>query len=308
MISPASVSVVIPTIGRASLRMAVESALRQSAPPGEIIVVLDRDCDLELPESDLIRVLRTSGGEGPSIAKHIGVSAARGDVVALLDDDDVWRHHKLEKQLAVPPPGDEWIVSCQYVYHVDGRRPRTYPRTLLRRGERLTPYLFQFHSLPPRHPRWLLPSTLLFPRAIAQRVPWSVSAGSIHDDPKWVIEVQRALPQIRIVQVPEPLVDVMCTPGSVSNSGVDQSKEYIDWGKSELASESRRLRGDYMLCDPVHSALLAGSFCGVAKSVAEGVRTGRPGAYAWLYVFAALTKISWRRAKTFAVRVRIRLR
>ena len=44
-------------------------------------------------------------------------------------------------------------------------------------------------------------------------VPLSVSAGSIHDDPLWLMEVHRALPDLPIVQLPEPLVDVNATPG-----------------------------------------------------------------------------------------------
>jgi hypothetical protein len=300
MTSGTAVSVVIPTIGRASLRRAVESALHQTSPPMEVIVVVDADCELDLPDSDSIRVLRTPGGVGPSGAKHIGVSSAQGDVIALLDDDDVWRPHKLEIQLAAVPPGHEWIVSCRYVYHVDGRKPHTYPRTLLRSDERIAPYLFQFHSPPPRQQRWLAVPTLVFPRAVAQRVPWSVSGGSIHDDAKWVIEVRRALPNLRIVQVPEPLVDVICTPGSVSLPGVDQSREYIDWGICELADESRRVRGDYMLGDPVTSAIAVGSFRGVARSMVAGARHGRPGVWAWVYAVAAIMKIGWRRVSSVA--------
>ena len=111
VINGTAVSVVIPTIGRASLRTAVDSALNQTSPPMEVIVVLDRDCDPDLPESDSIRVLRTPGRVGPSRAKQIGVESAKGNVIALLDDDDVWYPDKLEKQLAAAPVGDEWIVS-----------------------------------------------------------------------------------------------------------------------------------------------------------------------------------------------------
>lgn len=308
MISSTSVSVVIPTICRASLRRAVDSALQQTLPPGEIIVVVDREGEPDLPDSDAIRVVRTSGGVGPSIAKHIGVSAAKGDVIALLDDDDVWRSHKLEKQLAVAPPGDEWIVSCQYEFHIDGRKPRTYPATLLRRDERIAQYLFQFRSPPPRRVRWLAVPTLMFPRAVAQRVPWSVSAGSIHDDPKWLIEVQRALPNIQIIQVDEPLVDVICTPGSVSFTEADQSKEFIDWGNRELVDESSRVRGDFMLGDPVTSAIAGDSVRSVVRAMAAGIRAGRPGVWAWVYAVAAIMKIVWLRTRRIATRAPERLR
>ncbi|MFG1930093.1 glycosyltransferase family 2 protein [Mycobacterium sp. NPDC048908] len=292
-------SVVIPTIGRASLRTAVESVLNQTAPPGEIIVVVDRDCEPDLPDFGSIRVLRTAGGEGPSIAKDIGVAAAKGDVIALLDDDDVWRLTKLEKQLAAVPPVSDWIVSCRYAIHRNGRKPVTYPQRLIHPRERIAPYLFEMRSMPPREHRWLVVPSLVFPRELAQRVPWSVSAGSIHDDPKWQIEVQRALPGLEIVQIPDVLVDVIWTPNavSVSRPGVDRSWEYIDWGIRELADESKRVMGDYMLTEPVTSAMRVGSFRGVTRSIAAGVRSGRPGLFAWIFAVAALVRVGWRQVK-----------
>jgi hypothetical protein len=264
----------------------------------EVIVVVDADCEPDLPNDDSIRVLWTSGGVGPSRAKHLGISSAEGDLIALLDDDDLWRPDKLEKQLAAAPPGDDWILSCRYIQHVDGRAPVTLPRTLLGRDEQIAPYLFQFHSPPPRRVRWMAVPTLVFPRAVAQRVPWSVAADSIHEDPKWLMEVRRALPSLRIVQVPEPLVDVICTPRSISRPGVDQSKQFIEWGIRELADESSRVRGDYMLGDPVTSAIAAGSFRGVVRSMVAGLRSGRPGLWAWLYAAAAIVRIGWRRVKS----------
>src|ERR1700686_3154019 len=117
MMRQMSVSVVIPTICRASLRLAVGSALAQTVPPLEVIVVVDVDRDPDLPAYDAVRVLRTSGRVGPSHARQIGVESAKGDVIALLDDDDSWRPDKLEKQLAAAPEGDEWIVSCRYLRH-----------------------------------------------------------------------------------------------------------------------------------------------------------------------------------------------
>jgi glycosyltransferase involved in cell wall biosynthesis len=301
VISGTAVSVVIPTVGRASLRRAVESALHQTSPPMEVIVVVDAECDPDLPDSDLIRVLRTPGGAGPSYAKHIGVESATGNVIALLDDDDAWHPDKLEKQLAAAPFGDEWIVSCRYVFHADGRKPVTVPRRLIRPDEQITTYFFKYRS--PRRYRFLGTPTLVFPRAVAQRVPWSVSAGSIHDDAKWLIEVQRAFPDLPIVQLPELLVDVFATPGSVSRPGVDRSKEYIDWGIRELADESGRVRGDYLLTSPVSSALAVGSLRGVARSMVAGVRSGRPGPWAWVYAWAAMVRIGWRWARREAAQV-----
>lgn len=283
------VSVVIPTIGRASLRKAVESALRQTSPPIEVVVVLDADCEPDLPPSPAVRVVRTSGGVGASMAKHIGVQAATGNVIALLDDDDVWRDDKLEVQLAAAPPGDQWIVASRFYVHVGDAEPVVGPRTPITRDERVAPFLFEFREQ--RAYNMVQTSTLVFPAAVTRTVPMSVAAGSIHDDPKWLIEVRRAFPDLPIIQVPEPLVDVIWTAGSLSRSGVDRSQELIDWGIRELADESKRVRGDYLLTSPVGSALGAGSLGGVARSIVAAVRCGRPGPLAWASVTKSILKL-----------------
>lgn len=295
-----TVSVVIPTICRPSLRVAVESALRQTSPPLEVIVVQDADGEPDLPDSPAVRVVRTTGRVGASLAKHVGIEAATGTVIALLDDDDVWRPDKLERQLAAAPPGHEWIVASRFAVHADGREPIIGPRTLIGRHEPVAAFLFELRQ--PQAFNMVQTSTLLFPRALTQAVPMSVAAGSIHDDPKWLIEVRRALPQIPIIQVAEPLVDIMWTAASLSRSGVDRSQELIAWGMGELADESKRVRGDYLLTSPVGSALGAGSFRGVGTSVVAAVRYGRPGLLAWASVVKSLLRLA--RGRIDAVRHR----
>ncbi|WP_166429243.1 glycosyltransferase family 2 protein [Mycolicibacterium obuense] len=293
-----TVSVIIPTVGRASLRIAVESALNQTVPPLEVIVVVDSDREPELPISEAIRVLRTSGGEGPGRARQLGIDSANGSIIALLDDDDSWRHAKLERQLAAAPDcRDSWIVSCRYERRADGRKPLTMPRRLIGPHERVAPYLMQLASMRRARPSIAVP-TLMFPRAVADAVPLSVSAGSIHDDPSWLMRVQRELPDLPILQLPDCLVEVNVTANSESRPGVDRSADYIDWGKSELADESKRVRGDYFLYSPVSSALEAGSFRGVLRSIVASVRWGRPGIWAWVYVSTATTRIALRKVRS----------
>ena len=284
------VSVVIPTIGRASLRRAVESALNQTSPPMEVVVVLDRDCEPDLPESHSVRVVRTPGGVGPSRAKQFGIEVAKGNVIALLDDDDLWYPDKLEKQLAAAPAGDHWIMSCRSVFRTDWRKPVICPRTLIEPDARVPDYLFTFRSVRRGRPTLPVPS-LVFPKAVAHQVPLSVSAGSIHDDPKWLMEVQRAIPDLRIIQVPDALVEVNVGKGSLSRPGSDRSKADIDWGIQELVDETPRVRGDYLLVIGVSSALEVGSLRGVARSMVAGVRWGRPGPWAWAYGVAAVLRI-----------------
>src|SRR5271156_4184413 len=90
------ISVVIPTRNRPELLIrAVRSALIQTYDSIEVVVVIDgRDqASVEaLSEVSDARLrfieLEQSGGGNP--ARNIGVSAAKGNWVALLDDDDEW--------------------------------------------------------------------------------------------------------------------------------------------------------------------------------------------------------------------------
>ncbi len=85
------------------LREAIDSALAQSYPPLEVIVVDDGSTDAT-PEvlasyGDRIRVLRQSNRRAAA-ARNAGIAAARGEYVAFLDADDVWPRRKLELQMA----------------------------------------------------------------------------------------------------------------------------------------------------------------------------------------------------------------
>jgi hypothetical protein len=90
-----SLSVVIPTIGRARLAAVVDAALADPATT-EVVVVADRDrpsVERVLAAADLAdepRVVLVDGaGRGPAAARQTGIVASHGDVVVLLDDDVV---------------------------------------------------------------------------------------------------------------------------------------------------------------------------------------------------------------------------
>jgi len=98
-----SVSVIIPTYNRAgSVVRAVESALNQTAPPMEVIVVDDGSTDATpealRPFGDRIVYIRQEN-QGVSAARNAGIAASRGSLIAFLDSDDIWMPWKLELQL-----------------------------------------------------------------------------------------------------------------------------------------------------------------------------------------------------------------
>jgi glycosyltransferase involved in cell wall biosynthesis len=98
------VSVLIPTFNRRTQTVAaVDSALSQTVPVDEIIVVDDGSTDgttehLRSHYGTRVRVLRQENA-GASAARNRGIREAKGEWIAFLDSDDVWFPTKIERQL-----------------------------------------------------------------------------------------------------------------------------------------------------------------------------------------------------------------
>ena len=101
----ANVSVIIPAYNAESyLAETIESALAQTAPPAEILVVDDGSTDRTAEvargfEARGVRVLRKANG-GPASARNEAIRHSTGEYLAFLDSDDLWVPDKLEAQLA----------------------------------------------------------------------------------------------------------------------------------------------------------------------------------------------------------------
>jgi succinoglycan biosynthesis protein ExoO len=98
-------SVIIPAYNVSDIvGRAIRSAAAQTLPPLEILVIDDCSTDntvevvkalaLDIPS---IRLLSTPANSGPSAARNIGLRAAQGDWIALLDSDDAWKPRRLER-------------------------------------------------------------------------------------------------------------------------------------------------------------------------------------------------------------------
>lgn len=122
------VSVVLPTYKRAhKLKATIDSVFNQTYRNWELIVIDDNDCsDAHGQETrDVVKLYQHShnivfishgGNKGACAARNMGISSAKGEFVAFLDDDDTWSTNKLELQLNVfQSAPDVGFVFCDYV-------------------------------------------------------------------------------------------------------------------------------------------------------------------------------------------------
>ena len=121
------VSVIVPTFDRAGpVAEALDSVIAQQGVGFELIVVDDGSTDATAEVlagyGDRITVLRLPH-RGVSAARNRGVAASRGDLLAFLDSDDLWRPGKLAAQVAYMDAHPE-IAICQTeeIWIRNGRR------------------------------------------------------------------------------------------------------------------------------------------------------------------------------------------
>jgi glycosyltransferase involved in cell wall biosynthesis len=122
------VSVIIPTYNHGRyITDAVDSALAQTHPASEVIVVddgsTDQTCDLVAPYRHRVRYIYQPN-RGLSAARNTGINAARGEWLAFLDADDFWLPEKLERQANViaTSPGVVLVYCSAWRIESDGSR------------------------------------------------------------------------------------------------------------------------------------------------------------------------------------------
>jgi len=124
------ISVIIPTYKRATLiPRAIGTVRRQTYGNIEILVVDDASPDntasvvQAIPDSR-IRYIRHENNKGSSATRNTGIRAAKGELIAFIDDDDEWCEDKLEIQVKKIAECD--VVLCMGI--AGGRPLRVHRR------------------------------------------------------------------------------------------------------------------------------------------------------------------------------------
>jgi glycosyltransferase involved in cell wall biosynthesis len=215
----ADVTVVIPSYNRpVACRGAILSALGQTLPPREVLLVVDgvdthAYASLEDDIADKrLRVLRPGRQQGPSGVRNLGVAEASSPCVAFLDDDDYWLPDKLERQLAFVHQvvGDAPFVSTTAIAALRVDQATRWPLRDPSPGEPVADFLFGLGA-PPRGGRVIQTSTFLTTRDLALATPMR---GRAYEDWDWLIRASLAAPH---VHVPEPLVIFHQAAGSLTS-------------------------------------------------------------------------------------------
>jgi Glycosyltransferases involved in cell wall biogenesis len=131
----ADATIVIPFYNDPYVAEAVESALAQTHPSVEVIVVDDGStscAELLAPYLDRIHYIGKANG-GTASALNAGFRLASGRYVAWLSSDDRFRPEKIARQMAAMEAAGAWIGHTAFAV-IDGEGRVTNPHVLLGGG------------------------------------------------------------------------------------------------------------------------------------------------------------------------------
>ncbi|WP_369413862.1 glycosyltransferase [Aeromicrobium wangtongii] len=260
------IAVVIPTVGRPSLRESIQSVRDQTLPANHVQVIAVFDTP-EPPSGALAKMadttLWTGGGRGGGAARQLGVDSCDAEWVAFLDDDDSWAADKLRLQLtaAQQHPERPTAVGCRLRESTDPAMSNiATPARRCRVDESISDYLFVRRG-PTVRRNGIPTSTLLVDATTARElVRWDPKL-SRHQDWDWLVKFDQ-VPNRRFVHLPEVLVQkTMGTEASISANA--DWRASLAWYDASSARWSRRSRADFLIAQGLRYALQARSMAGV---------------------------------------------
>lgn len=208
------VSVILPAYNRETLvARAIDSVLAQTYGDFELIIVDDASKDgtravLETyRDHPKVRLILSDVNRGGSGARNLGIEAARGELIAFQDSDDVWLPHKLAAQVAAldanPKAGlcycGSLFSSPERTYYIPepvfARLEGDMSAEILRRNTTST-------------------QVLVMRRAVLDKTgPFDATLKRFQD---WDLMI-RVAQETPFVFLPEPMVVIFATAGNISS-------------------------------------------------------------------------------------------
>ncbi|APY11008.1 glycosyl transferase [Seonamhaeicola sp. S2-3] len=116
------VSIITPTYNSESfIKQTITSILNQTYTNWELILVDDASTDKTveiinqfLKTNPQISLLQNSKNRGAAISRNKGIEAAKGDFIAFLDADDLWKPDKLKKQIKFMQDNEADVCFSSY--------------------------------------------------------------------------------------------------------------------------------------------------------------------------------------------------
>lgn len=168
MTAQSLVSIIIPSWNTASyVREAVDSALAQTYPNCEIIVVDDGSTDdTKAVLEPYVRTKKITyiyqANTGLSGARNAGIKASRGEFIALLDSDDIFLPEKIAEQVTYLNEHPACDVSYCNLYHFwDGESALLRLNYEYYSGDDVLPHLL--------HMNFIAPLSVVLRRSVIER-------------------------------------------------------------------------------------------------------------------------------------------
>jgi glycosyltransferase involved in cell wall biosynthesis len=234
------VTAIVPTRGRPrQVREAIDSILGQRYPGAiECLVVFDGeppDRDLErMSDGDReVRVLENTRSPGLPGARNTAILAARGELLAICDDDDRWLPDRLDRGAAELARSTDCDVAAGAIRLLYGDREvdRSFAGSRIRLADLLRDRIVAAHS-----------STLLVRRSAYEEVGLvdEDAPGGYAEDYDWLLRAARAKP---IAFVGPPAVALIDRTGSMFADWrrLDRGIQFILGKHPEFAGEPRGL-------------------------------------------------------------------
>ncbi len=253
------ISIVIPVYNRADMiRRTVEGCLAQTYPKIEVVLVDDCSTDrlsealAAFADDPRVRLISHQDNKGVSTARNSGVEAAKGELIAFLDSDDLWLPTKLERQVALISnhDGDRYLCGTLTEVRSDKGTVRIRPKRLKPKDVRIGDYLFvhkvrQGLPLVTDHGATLMEgffaqtSSLLLPKKLALATPFRTTLNQ-YEDMAFLIDLDSKDVDFLIVQEPLTVQQDDHRPGRLgARDDLNRGYRFLDEVDDALSPDAK---------------------------------------------------------------------